>query len=46
MKKRNFYVKPSMKVHELKQRAQLLQASGSVSATMSRTWEEETIPVP
>ena len=28
MKKRNFYVKPSMKVHELKQRAQLLVGSG------------------
>ena len=45
MKKRN-YEKPSMKVHVLKQRPQLLQASGSVGATMTRTWEEETIPVP
>ena len=27
MKKRKFYVKPSMKVHELKQRAQLLVGS-------------------
>lgn len=46
MKKRKFYVKPSMKVHELKQRAQLLQASASVSATMNGTWDEETIPEP
>ena len=37
------YEKPSMKVFELKQQPQLLQASGSVSATMDGTWTEEDI---
>ena len=46
MKKKQFYEKPSMKVFELKQQPQLLQASASVGATMSGTWEEETIPEP
>ena len=43
MKKKQFYENPSMKVFELKQKPQLLQASGSVGATMTGTWEEETI---
>ena len=37
------YEKPSLQVFELKQQPQLLQASGSVGATMTGTWEEETI---
>lgn len=47
MKKRKVYEKPSMKVHVLKQRARLLQASGGVNATMNETftetdgWDEE-----
>ena len=43
MKKRKIYEKPSMQVFELKQQPQLLQASGSVDATMTGTWEEEPI---
>ena len=46
MTKKKIYEKPSMKVFELKQQPQLLQASASVGATMSGTWEEETIPEP
>ena len=46
MKEKRKYEKPSMKVHVLKQQPQLLQASGSVGATMTGTWEEETIPEP
>lgn len=49
MKKRKVYEKPSMKVHVLKQRARLLQASGGVQATMKNGgsftetdgWDEE-----
>ena len=37
------YEKPSVKVYELKQRPVLLQASGQIDATMTGTWEEETI---
>ena len=43
MKKKQFYEKPSMRVFPLRQKPQLLQASGSVGATMTGTWEEETI---
>ena len=43
MTEKRKYEKPSMKVHVLKQRAQLLQASASVGATMTGTWEEEPI---
>ena len=41
--KRKDYEKPTMKVVQLKYRAQLLQASGQVQATMSSNWEEEVI---
>jgi len=43
MIEKKLYEKPSMQVFELKQQPQLLQASGSVGATMTGTWEEETI---
>ena len=43
MIEKKLYEKPSMKVFELKQQPQLLQASGSVDATMTGTWEEEDI---
>ena len=41
--KKKEYLKPSMRVFELKQKPQLLQASASVSATMTGTWTEENI---
>ena len=43
MIEKKLYEKPSMQVFELKQQPQLLQASGSVDATMTGTWEEEDI---
>ena len=46
MKKKQFYEKPSMQVFELKQQPQLLQASGSVGATMTGTWTEDDVPEP
>ena len=46
MKKKQFYEKPSMKVFKLRQKPQLLQASGSVGATMTGTWGEEDVPEP
>ena len=42
MKKKQ-YLKPSMRVFELKRQPQLLQASASVSATMTGPWTEEDI---
>ncbi len=41
--KKREYEKPSMKVFELRQQPQLLQASAQVDATMDGTWTEETI---
>jgi hypothetical protein len=41
--KRKLYERPSMQVFELKQQPQLLQASASVSATMSGEWTEVDI---
>jgi hypothetical protein len=41
--KKKEYEKPSMRVFELKRQPQLLQASASVSATMTGTWTEEDI---
>ena len=41
--KKKEYEKPSMQVFELKQQPQLLVGSDSVNATMTGTWEEETI---
>ena len=41
--KKREYEKPSMRVFELKQQPQLLQASASVGATMTGTWTEENI---
>ena len=43
MIEKKLYEKPSMQVFELKQQPQLLQASASVDATMTGTWEEEPI---
>ena len=45
MIEKKLYEKPSMKVHVLKHRTQLLQASVSsdVNATMDGTFDEETI---
>ena len=40
------YKKPSMQVFELKQQPQLLQASDSVSATMTGPWPAEDVPEP
>ena len=45
MKKKE-YERPAMQVVQLQQQPQLLQASASVGATMTGTWEEETIPEP
>ena len=41
--KKREYEKPSMKVFELRQQPQLLQASAQVDATMTGTWTEENI---
>ena len=41
MKKRKFYVKPSMKVHELKQRAQLLVGSLTSTNASFDDYEED-----
>jgi hypothetical protein len=38
MKKRKFYVKPSMKVHELKRRAQLLVGSNGSGTLDDYNW--------
>jgi hypothetical protein len=43
IKTRKMYEKPSMKVFPLKQKPRLLVGSDSVNATMTGTWEEETI---
>jgi len=43
MKTRKTYERPSMKVFPLKQKPRLLVGSDSVNATMTGTWEEETI---
>ena len=43
--KKKMYLKPSVEVVVLKQ-AGMLMTSGNVDATISGTWEEETIPAP
>lgn len=41
--KKKLYEKPSMRTFELRQQPRLLQASASVDATMTGTWQEENI---
>ena len=43
MTTKKMYEKPSMKVFKLRQKPRLLVGSDSVKATMTGTWEEETI---
>jgi len=43
--KKKLYLKPSVEVVILKQTG-MLMTSGLVDATMTGTWEEETIPAP
>ena len=46
--KKKMYLKPSIEVVVLKQAGMLMTSvnSGDVNATISGTWEEETIPAP
>ena len=41
--KRKAYELPMMQVVKLRHKTHLLQASGTVNATMNDTWTEETI---
>ena len=43
MTTKKMYEKPSMRVFPLRQKPRLLVGSDSVNATMTGTWEEETI---